>query len=120
MGQTLHQGSTFTKGAVVYLLAHRVHQIPSNCGTEDNLLYEVFHNGSWIEVTVGDIVCAVRTESKDPKLQEKEIDPDMIGAYLLLAGGYMALKSMGYKDSTIRKFGCWTSDTWQMYIHTQI
>ena len=32
----------------------------------------------------------------------------------------MALKIMGYNDSTIRKFGLWTSDTWQMYIHSQI
>ena len=32
----------------------------------------------------------------------------------------MALKIMGYKDSTIRKFGRWASDTWQIYIHSQI
>ena len=32
----------------------------------------------------------------------------------------MALKLEGYKDSTIRKLGRWKSDTWQMYIHTQI
>ena len=27
---------------------------------------------------------------------------------------------MGHNDYTIRKFGRWTSDTWQMYIHGQI
>ena len=32
----------------------------------------------------------------------------------------MELTIMGYKDSTIRKFSRWTSDTWQMYIHSQI
>ena len=32
----------------------------------------------------------------------------------------MALKIIGYKDSTIRKFGRWTLDTWQIYIHSQI
>ena len=32
----------------------------------------------------------------------------------------MDLKITGYNDSTIRKFGRWTSDTWQMYIHCQI
>jgi hypothetical protein len=32
----------------------------------------------------------------------------------------MALKIMGETDSTIRKFGHWTSDTWMMYIHSQI
>ena len=44
----------------------------------------------------------------------------MIGAYLLQAGGSIALKIMGYKDSTISKFGRWTSKTWQIYIHVQI
>ena len=44
----------------------------------------------------------------------------MIGAHFLRAGGEIALKIMVYKDSTIRKFGRWTSDTWQMYIHRQI
>ena len=53
-------------------------------------------------------------------LQERGIDPDMIGAHSLRAGGAMALKIMEYADSTIRKFGRWTSDTWQMYIHSQI
>jgi len=32
----------------------------------------------------------------------------------------MALKIMGYSDSTISKFGCWTSGMWMMYIHIQI
>ena len=32
----------------------------------------------------------------------------------------MALKIMGYADSTMRKFGRCTSDTWMMYIHSQI
>ena len=32
----------------------------------------------------------------------------------------MALKITGYKYSTIRKSGQWTSDTWQMFIHSQI
>ena len=44
----------------------------------------------------------------------------MIGAHSLRAGGAMALKIMGETDSTIRKFGRWTSDTWMMYIHSQI
>ena len=32
----------------------------------------------------------------------------------------MALKIQGFNDSTIRKLGRWKSDTWQMYIHSQI
>jgi len=44
----------------------------------------------------------------------------MIGAHPLHAGGAMALKTMGFNDSTIRKFGRWTSDIWQMHINSQI
>lgn len=35
-------------------------------------------------------------------------------------GAMMALKLTGYNDSDIQKFGRWTSNTWQMYIHSQI
>jgi len=65
-------------------------------------------------------VGAVHTAAKSLNLQDKGIDPDLIGTHSLRAGGAMALKIMGYNDSTIRKFGRWTSDTWQMYIHSQI
>ena len=44
----------------------------------------------------------------------------MIGEDLLQAGGAVVLKTMGYKDSNIRHFGRWTSDTWQIYNHNQI
>ena len=54
------------------------------------------------------------------KLHDRGIDPDMIGAHSLCAGGAMALKIMGYADSTICKFGRWTSNTWMVYIHSQI
>jgi len=45
---------------------------------------------------------------------------NMIGAHSLRAIGTMAMKIMGETDSTIRKFGRWTCDTWMMYIHSQI
>lgn len=56
-------------------------------------------------------------------LHNNGYDPDiMVGTYSLRASGAMALKLlMGYKDSDIRKFGHWTSDTCQeIYIHSQI
>ena len=101
-------------------LARRVHHILSNNGTEENLLCDILHNDAWSEIQSAEIVAAVRSASKSLKLQEKGIDPDLIGAHSLRAGGAMALKIMGYPDSTIRKFSRWASDTWQMYIHSQI
>ena len=49
---------------------------------------------------------------KTVKLRDRVIDPDMIGAHSPRSGGVMALKIMGYNDSTIRKSGRWTSGTW--------
>ena len=118
-GQTLHQETTGPQGAVA-ALAHRVFHILSNGGTDRQLLCDVFHDDAWISVQSSEIVMAVRNAAKALKLQDRGIDPDMIGAHSLRAGGAMALKIMGYADSTIRKFGRWTSDTWMMYIHSQI
>jgi len=118
-GQTLHQESTGPDGAVA-ALARRVHHILSNGGNDNRLICDVFANDAWASVHSSEIVGTVRTASKALNLQERGIDPDMIGAHSLRAGGAMALKIMGYADSTIRKFGRWTSDTWQMYIHSQI
>ena len=118
-GQTLHHESTGPGGAVA-AVARRVHHIISNGGNGENLICDVCINNKWHSVESQEIVGAVRTAAKALNLQDKGIDPDLIGAHSLRAGGAMALKIMGYNDSTIRKFGRWTSDTWQMYIHSQI
>ena len=116
MGQMLHHEGTGSNGAVASL-ARWVHHILSHKGTEDNLLCDVLHQGTWTAIHSAEIVTAVHTAAKSLKLQNKGIDPD---AHSLRAGGAMALIIMGYSDSTIRKFGRWASDMWQMYIHSQI
>ena len=68
----------------------------------------------------GDIVRKMITSSKALKLHGKVIYTNTIGEHSIRADGAMALKIMGYKDSTISKFGRWTSDTWKMYIHRKI
>ena len=119
MGKTLHHKSMGSNGAMEDL-SRRVHHIIINKGTEYNLLCDVLCSKAWTEVTIGDISKTVRTAAKTLKLQEKEIDPGMIGAHSLKSGGSMAIKIMGYKDSTIRKCGRWTSDTRKKIIHSQI
>ena len=56
---------------------------------------------------------SLKPAPKTFKLHESGIDIDMIGAKLFQSGGVMELKTMGYMDSTIRKFGFWTSDKWK-------
>ena len=120
MGQTLHQQSTGSSGAVA-ALCRRVHHIVSNGGSDNQLICDVrLPTGTWYSISQHDMVQTVRTATKSLKLHENGIDPDLIGAHSLRAGGAMSLKIMGYSDSTIQKIGRWTSDTWQMYIHTQI
>ena len=118
-GQTIHHESTGPKGAVA-ALARQVAHILNNGGTESTLICEVYANNCWASVESSNIVALVRLAAKSIKLHTQGIDPDLIGAHSLRAGGAMALKIWGYKDSTIRKFGRWSSDTWQMYIHSQI
>ena len=118
-GQTLHHESTGAKGAVA-ALAKRVHHILHNGGSESNLLCDVWQHEAWTSITSSEMVQAVRMAAKSLKLQDRGIDPDMIGSHSLRAGGAMALKITGESDSSIRKFGRWTSDTWMMYIHSQI
>jgi len=117
--QTLHHESTEPGGAVV-TVARRVHHIISNGRNGENLICDVCINNKWHSVESKEIVGAVRTAAKSLNLQDKGIDPDLIGAHSLQAGGAMALKIMGYNDSTIRKFCRWTSDKWRMYQHSQI
>ena len=62
----------------------------------------------------------VQGVSKSLKLKEKSIDLDLIEAHFLRAGGSTNLKIIGYNDSTMIKFYSWTSDTWNMYIHSRI
>ena len=118
-GQTIHHESTGPTGAVA-ALARRVHHILSHGGTEANLICAVCIDQNWTSVESSHIVALVRLAAKSLKLHVQGIDPDLIGAHSLRAGGAMALKIWGFKDSTIRKFGRWSSDTWQMYIHSQI
>ena len=101
-------------------LACRVHQILRNCGTEDQLICDVYNKDIWAEIHSSEIFGAVRMAAKSLKLQVRGIELDLIGAHSLRAVGAMALKIMGYADSKIRKFGYWTSDKWMMFIHSQI
>ena len=105
MGQTLHQQSTGSSGAVA-ALCRRIHHIVSNGGSDNQLICDVrLPTGTWYSISQHDMVQTVRTATKSLKLHENGIDPDLIGAHSLRAGGAMSLKIMGYSDSTIQKIG---------------
>jgi hypothetical protein len=122
MGDTIHQNSTGTPNCPIRALAYRVHHILSNGGKQDTLLCSFFNTttNAWDCITSQDIITAVRAAARKLNLREQAIDPDLIGAHSLRAGGAMALKLHGFDDTTIMKMGRWTSLTFTQYIHTQI
>ena len=120
MGETITQEATGTAMCPVRALAHLVHHILSNGGSNDTLLCSFYTNNKWEHVEATEIVHMVRSITKELNLQEQGIDPDLIGAHSLRAGGAMALKLHGYNDTTIMKMGRWTSLTFLQYIHNQI
>ena len=120
MGQTITQHATSSNVCPVKSLAHIVHDILSQGGTDGTLLCSVRSADSWHDVTSQQMVAMVRHTAHSLNLRERAIDPDLIGAHSLRAGGAMALKLHGYDDTTIMKMGRWTSLTFLQYIHNQI
>jgi hypothetical protein len=121
MGGTIHQEALDNNpDCPIQALARRVHHILSNGGTDENLLCDVIKNDKLISVQSKDIIKMVRTSTKLLNLGKQAIDPDLVGAHSLRAGGAMALKLNGYDDTVIMKMGRWQSITFLQYIHNQI
>jgi hypothetical protein len=120
MGQTIHQRAIASDTCPIKALAHRIHHILSNGGSSESLICDVHLNNKIKPVTSKHIIQMLRLAAKTLQLEKQAIDPDLIGAHSLRSGGAMALKLHGYDDTTIRKMGRWTSDTFLQYIHNQI
>ena len=120
MGDTIHQRAIHTTFCPIQALARRVHHILSNSGTDETLLCDYYTNDEWHSVESKHIIIMIRLAAKTLQLDKAGIDPDLIAAHSLRAGGAMALKLHGYNDTTIMKMGRWTSLTFLQYIHSQI
>jgi hypothetical protein len=122
MGQTVHQEATGKPNCPVRALAYRIAHINAHrlAADDNHLLCEYFMDDCWHSVTSTDIIRMVRASAKLLNLGDQGIDPDLIGAHSLRAGGAMALKLHGFDDITIMKVGRWTSLTFTQYIHNQI
>jgi hypothetical protein len=121
MGQTIHQKASGSDCCPVKALAHRISHINAHrTQDEDRLLSDYCIGTVWHSITSQDIISIVRTSARLLRLGDQGIDPDLIGAHSLRAGGAMALRLHGYDDTTIMKMGRWTSLTFMQYIHNQI
>ena len=123
MGQTIHHHAVpANPNCPIKALARRVHAVLSNGGTSGNLLCDYYNPTSltWHHVTSKDMLTHVRAAITSLGLPNRGITPDLVGVHSLRAGGAMALKLQGFEDTTIMKFGRWTSLTFLQYIHNQI
>ena len=120
MGQTITQHATGTPEFPVLALAHIIHDIISNGGTNKTLLCLVWDVKGWVDLKSHHIIKMVRNTPGDLKLHRQEIDDDRVGTHSLRAGVAMALKLHGYDYTTIIKMGRWTSLIFLYYIHNQI
>lgn len=71
-------------------------------------------------VTAGDIRLQLRAATSAALLLGETIDPSKVGSHSLRSGGAMHLKLAGYDEITIKKLGRWSSDTYLVYIQSQI
>jgi hypothetical protein len=76
--------------------------------------------GRRAHVTAAHIRHSLRTTAHHMNMQTFGYDIKRIGAHSLRAGGAMHLKLLGYDEITIKKLGRWTSNTYLVYIQTQI
>ena len=123
MGNTIHHEAIKPPIAEcpIKALAFRVHHILANGGSDSTPMCAYMTNdATWQTVMSKSIVDSVRNLAKILQLQHQAINPDLIGAHSLRAGGATALKLSGASDIDIKKYGRWSSLTFTQYIHTQI
>lgn len=76
--------------------------------------------GKRCHVSATHIRQAIRRSAIATNLHLAGYELDRIGSHSLRASGAMALKLNGYDESTIKKLGRWSGDTYLRYIHSQI
>ena len=77
-------------------------------------------DGQLQRVTAQEIRDAVRHAARYDKLEEAGYDLCRIGSHSLRSGGATALKLAGYDEATIKKLGRWSTNTYLLYIQSQI
>ena len=123
MGDTIHQEALPKEAhCPIKALARRIHHILAMGGSDDTLIcaFKEKKSETWQHITAQNMVDTVRLHVKVHNLTHPRLDPVLIGAHSLRAGGAMALKLNGAPDTTIMKLGRWSGLTFLMYIHTQI
>ena len=76
--------------------------------------------GGTSQVTAADVRKLLRSAATQRGLEAHGFDLARIGTHSLRSGGAMALRLAGHDDATIKKLGRWSSNTYLIYIQTQV
>ena len=118
-GATLHHtasGNTLCPVQSAARLVHQIAALPESTG----LGTYVDPNGVVRRVTSNEIRAAVQMGAAGDNLEAMGYDLTRIGSHSLRSGGATHLKLCGYDETTIKKLGRWSSNTYLRYIQNQI
>ena len=77
-------------------------------------------NHTWHSVTARHVRDLLRDGARQDNLVADGYDLSRIGTHSLRSGGAVALKLAGHDSDTIKKLGRWSSNTYLLYIQSQI
>ena len=90
-------------------------------GMPPNTPLGTFHDGAGTtQVSAADMRSLLKDTARAQGLEARGFDLARIGTHSLRSGGAMALRLAGYDDASIKKLGRWSSNTYLIYIQTQI
>jgi len=118
-GATLHHTASGLALCPVRCAAILVHQIAS-LHADTPLGTFVDATGRMTRVRSCDIRAAVRIGAAGDNLVSQGYSLDRIGSHSIRSGGATHLKLLGFDELTIKKLGRWSSNTYLIYIQSQI
>ena len=119
--QTIHQEAISSGVCPVKAIIRRVKHIRQHTNDLSTMLGSYFEPGKSIKsITSYLMTAAVRAAVKALDLDKMGLPPKAVASHSLRSGGAMAMHLAKVPDTTIKKMGRWSTDTFLMYIHEQI
>ena len=98
------------------LLIHPIAHLPDYTGL--GTYYDT--QGHLCRVKANEVRATVLAGAEGDQLESRGYDLDRIGSHSLRSGGATHLKLCGYDETTIKKLGRWSGNTYLRYIQNQI
>jgi hypothetical protein len=120
--QAIHHEAQHCDTCPAKALVRRIKHIHSHTSNPKTIVSTYFPNGSRTGKLMrgSDINCALKAAVTKLDMKQHGFQMAQISSHSLRAGGAMALHLINVPTHTIRKMGCWSSNTFLDYIHKQI